>query len=201
MKLSESEKGLNPKLYGYGSLEQLLADPTRLGDDPEHPLTHWIATRDADGDRRFIPCTETYFHWHRNEERNERRKKDIESRCLIPSKKFGLVKCRSDCSKCPKARDGKPISIDYMRENYDFEFADSSQEEKRDKAQEQERTDLLSRLVGELDPSDQQILKLFREKKSDSAIAELMKKSRSMVQERRTKLIDMLKEKIKKYGE
>ena len=201
MKLSKSDKNQNPKLFGYESLEQLFADSTRFGDDPEHPLTHWIATRDADGNMRFTPCTEEYFHSHRNEERNERRRKDIESRCMIPSKQFGLVKCRADCSVCPKMRDGHPVSIDYMRENYDFEFSDTSHEIEREKRQEQDRADLVWRLVAELDPSDQQILELFNEGKTDAAIAEFVRKSRSMVQERRTKLIDMLKEKMKKYGE
>lgn len=201
MKFSNEVKNQNPKVCGYGSLDQLLADPTRFGDDIEHPLTHWIATRDGDGDMRFTPCTEAYFHCHRNEERNERRRKDIESRCMIPSNKFGLVKCRADCSVCPKVRDGHPISIDYMRENYDFDFSDGSHEAEREKRQEQDRADLVWRLVDELDSSDQQIIKLFNEGKTDAAIAEFMRKSRSMVQERRTKLIDTLKEKMKKYGD
>lgn len=201
MNLSRSEKNQNPKLYGYGSLEQLLADPTRFGDDPEQLLTHWIPFRDADGDLRFAPCTEAYFHSHRNEERNEQRRKDLESRCMIPSKKFGLVKCRSDCNLCPKVRDGLPVSIDYMRENYDFEFPDDSQDAEREKRQEQERADLVWRLVGELDPSDQQIIKLFNEGKTDASIAEFMMKSRSTVQERRIKLIDKLKEKTKKIDD
>jgi len=98
-------------------------------------------------------------------------------------------------------RDGHPVSIDYMRENYDFEFSDTSHEIEREKRQEQDRADLVWRLVAELDPSDQQILELFNEGKTDAAIAEFVRKSRSMVQERRTKLIDMLKEKMKKYGD
>ena len=193
MKLTRTEKNQNPKLYGYGSVEQLQSDPG-------NSLTHWISYKDADGDLRFTPCTETYFHWHRNEERNERRRKDLESRCMIPSDKFGLVKCRSDCSVCPKVRDGIPISMDYMLENYDFEFPDGSHEDEREKRQEQDRADLIWRMVDELDPADQQILKLFNEGKTDAAIAEFMRKSRSMVQERRTKLIEMIKEKMKKYG-
>jgi len=102
---------------------------------------------------------------------------------------------------CPKFRDGLPISMDNMRENYDFEFPDNSSEDKRENRQEQEHEDLLWRSVNELDPSDQQIIKLFNEGKTDAAIAELVRKSRSMVQERRTKLVEMIKEKMKKFGE
>ena len=201
MKLSKSDKNQNPKLHGYGSLEQLLADPTRFGDDPEHPLTHWIPYWDDDGDLRFAPCKEAYFHSHRNEERNERRRKDLESRCMIPSEKFGLVKCRSDCSLCPKIRDGHPLSIDYMRENYDFDFPDVSFEAEQETNREQEQRDYIWNAVAEFDPADQKILKLFNEGKTDAAIAEELNKSRSRIQERRVQLIELLKEKMKKFNE
>jgi len=194
MKLSKEVKNQNPKLYGYGSLQELQSDPT-------NDLKHWIAITDGDGDFRFIPCTEEYFHWHRNEERNERRRQDTESRCMIPSKKFGLVKCRADCKQCLMARKGRPISMDYMFDNYEFEFADDSYKEEREKEVEQEQASLVWNLVNELEPTDQQILKLFNDGKTDAVIAEIVKKSRSMVQERRTKLIKLLKEKIKKYEE
>lgn len=198
MKLTKAEKNQNPKLYGYGSLEELLADPTRFGDDPENPQTHWISFQDADGDWRFVPCTEEFFHWHRNEERNEIRRKDTESRCIIHSDTFGLIKCRADCSVCPKVRDGLPISIDYMRENYDLEFSDGSFEAEQEKRAKEECKELMWSLVNELNETDQQILKLFNEGKSDSAIAAIVRKSRSTVQEQRIKAIEQLKEKMKK---
>jgi DNA-directed RNA polymerase specialized sigma subunit len=53
--------------------------------------------------------------------------------------------------------------------------------------------------VDELETSDQLILKLFNEGKTDAAIAEIVKKSRSMVQMRRKQLIEELKEKVKKF--
>lgn len=192
MKLSKTEKNQNPKLYGYGSLEQLHSDP-------DNTLTHWIPYKDADGDLRFIPCDEEYFHFHRNEERNERRRRDTESRCLIPSEKFGLVKCRADCSQCFKVRGGFSISMDYMRENYEFEFADGSYEEERKKRAEQDQSDYLWKLVSEFNETDQLIMKLFNEGKTDSDIAAEVNKSRSTIQERRIKLTSILKEKIKKY--
>ena len=201
MKQSRDVKNQNPKVYGYGSLEQLLADSATYGDDLDHPLTHWAIFKDADGEVRFAPCTEEYFHSQRNERRNEIKRKDTESRCMVPSGKFGLVKCRADCSACQKKREGHPISMDYMRENYDFEFPDNSYEDEREKGQEQEQKEFLWNLVSDLDSSDQQILKLFNEGKTDGAIAEVVKKSRSMVQERRVKLVQMLKEKVKKYEE
>lgn len=200
MKKSKTVKNQNPKLFGYGSIEQLLADSTRFGDNPKDPLNHWVAIRDADGDLRFIPCTEEYFHFHRNEQRNERRRRDVESRCMIPSEKFGLVKCRDDCNNCQRERNGNPVSIDYMFEEYNFEYSSEDYEEELEKRRKQEHEDQLWSHVNEFDESDQMILKLYNEGKTDSAIATILKKSRSMVQERRTKLIDMLKENMKKYG-
>lgn len=200
MRKKQSNKDANPELYGYGSLEQLLADSTRFGDDPKHPLSHWVAFKDADGDLRFIPCTEEYFHLHRNEQRNERRRRDTESRCMIPSEKFGLVKCRDDCNNCQRERNGYPVSIDYMFEEYNFEYSSADYEQELEKRKKREREELLWSYVNEFDESDQMILKLYNEGKTDSAIATILKKSRSMVQERRTKLIDMLKENMKKYG-
>jgi len=192
MKVIRTEKDRYPQLYGYGSLEQLQSDP-------ENKQTHWVPFKDADGDLRFIPCTEEYFHWHRNEERNDVRRKDTESRCMIPSEKFGLVKCRADCSQCSKVRDGFSTSMDYMRENYEFEFADGSYEEERVKRTEQEQSDYLWKLVSEFNETDQLILKYFNDGKTDAEIATELNKARSTIQERRAKLIDTLKEKIKKY--
>lgn len=191
MKLTKTEKNQNPKLHGYGSLEQLQSDP-------DNTLTHWVASRDPDGDVRFIPCDEKYFHFHRNEERNERRRKDTESRCLIPSEKFGLVKCRADCNQCSKVRDGFPISMDYMRDSYEFEFADESYKEEREKSDEQDKSDFIWNLVSEFNETDQLILKYFNDGKTDAEIAAELNKARSSIQERKTKLIKMLTEKYEK---
>jgi len=192
MKQTKSMKDQYPKIYGYGTLEQ-------LQNDSENKLTNWVPFKDADGDLRFIPCTEEYFHWYRNEERNEIRRKDTESRCMIPSEKFGLVKCRADCSQCSKVRDGFSISMDYMRENYDFEFADQSFEEERKKRAEQDQSDYLWKLVSEFNETDQLILKYFNDGKTDTEIAAQIGRGRSTVQERRVKLTSILKEKMKKY--
>ncbi len=212
MTKTKKTKDLYPNIYGYGSLEQLMADPTRFGDNPDKPLTSWTAYKDADGDTRFVPCTEEFFHYMRNEERNDRRKKDIESRCMIPSEKYGLVKCREDCNHCPYkqnelepdattdfARTGIAVSIDYMYENYEFEFSDGSFEADCEKREKEERDAEMWRLIDELGETDQTILKLYNQGKTDAAIALVVKKSRSVVQERRVKLIDMLKEKLKNF--
>jgi len=192
MKLSKEVKNENPKIYGYGSVEA-------LQNDPENQLQNWIIIKDGDNETRFIPCTEEYYHLHRNDERNEKRRKDTESRCMIPSTKFGLVKCRVDCNQCNKTRTGFSISMDYMYDNYELEFTDDSFIKEQEKEAEKELSERIWNFVSEFESTDQQIIKLFNKGETDAAISEIVKKSRSMVQMRRVHLINLLKEKIKKY--
>lgn len=200
MKVSKTVKDANPKIYGYGSLEQLEADPSRFGDDPDNPLTNWVPYKDADGDLRLIPCAEEYYHFHRNEKRNEARRKDVESRCMISSEKYGLVKCRKDCESCEYSRNGKAVSIDYMAETYDYEFPDGLYETECKKRDIEERDGHMWSLISEMEEVDQKILKLYNEGRTDQAIARVVNKSRSTVQERRVKLVEMLKKQLKKIG-
>lgn len=169
MKLTKIDKNQYPKLYGYGSLEDLLSDASQ-------PLKHYVALRDMDGDVRFIPCTEEYFHWHRNENRNEQRRNE------------------SYAKRCP-------VSIDSLLEDYDFEFADPSYAEELEKETEKEITNYLLELVSEFSDSDQAIIKLHCDGHTDATIANELNKARSTVQERRVKLVKLLKEKLKKFNE
>ena len=174
-----SIKNANPSIYGYGSLEELLADDSRfyMNDIEDKklireyltesnpllkeaikaklasrfPKDHWILYVDADGDKRFIPVTREFFYKYRNTLRNEVRKRDLESRCTIPSnyeledghfvatkgmKKAGLLKkCMYDCNNCPLLnnesenykRTGRPLSLnlEYNNQSGDtFELLD-----------------------------------------------------------------------------
>jgi hypothetical protein len=119
----KKQKDLYPEVYGYGSLEQ-------LKNDPNNHLESYTTFVDADGDLRFVACTEEFFHFVRNEERNEVRRRDTATRCMVPSEKYGLVKCRADCKHCPFKKDkDNPdnqtayqrtglISIDYLNHKY-----------------------------------------------------------------------------------
>ena len=88
--------------------------------------------------------------------------------------------------------------MDYMRENYEFEFADGSYEEEREKRAEQDQSDFIWKLVSEFNETDQLILKYFNDGKTDAEIATELNKARSTIQERKTKLIKMLTEKYEK---
>ena len=174
MKLSKEYKNQHPKIYGYGSIDQLMADPSRLGDDPANPMTHYVSFIDSDNHIRYEPCTEEYFYNHRNDHRNEVRQE-------------------------ARYRELYPISIDELEEMDDFEFADSSHEGISEELNKQELSDYLWKLVSEFDDRDRLIIKLYSLGLTDAEIAELLNKARSTIQERRKKLIAELKESLTKY--
>ena len=175
-KLTKQEKDKYPKIYGYGSVEQLMADPSRFGDDPDNPKTHWVHFKDRDGDIRFEHCTEAFFHWYRNENRNEERRNFREK------------------ERCP-------ISIDQMREEHGFEYADNSYYENQERERAQELSDQIWELIGELKPIDQEIIRLFSEGHTDGSIGEKLNISSKTIFGRRKRALDLLREKIKKIQE
>ena len=173
-KVTKQEKDENPKIYGYGSVAQLEADPSRFGDDPNDPLTHWVSFIDADDDKRFIPCNEKYFHMHRNEMRNEERRNNT---------------ARKQC----------PISIDQMFEDHDFEFVDPDYEEIDVRLSREELIDYMWELINKYPEDDQRLLRLFNQGMKYIEIAKELNKARSTIQEKRMKLIKDLKEKLTKF--
>lgn len=110
---------------------------------------------------------------HRNEDRNEQRREQ-------------------------RWRSQTPVSLDALRENYEFEFSDPSYERDIEQEKEQEKKDLIWELVSEFNDKDQLILKLFNDGYTDAEIAEVLNRARSTIQEKRIKLINELKEKYKK---
>ncbi len=151
-----------------------MADPSRLGDDPANPLTHYVSFVDKDNHIRYAPCTEAFFYCYRNEHRNEVRQET-------------------------RNRELYPISIDELEEMDDFEFADSSHTDVLEELKQQELSDYLWKLVSEFDDRDRLIIKLYSLGRTDAEIAELLNKARSTIQERRKKLIAELKESLTKY--
>ncbi len=174
MKLSKAEKDKYPKIYGYGSINQLEADPSRFGDDKDNPLTHWIPFVDRDGDLRFEPCTKEYFYYYRNNNRNEERKEQ-------------------------RYRYKFPISIDSLKDDHQFEFVDPSYELKVEEENQKEIANKIWSLVSEFSETDQTIIKLFTEGHTDASIGEKLNRARQTIQERRTKLLKKLRENAQKF--
>lgn len=91
-----------------------------------------------------------------------------------------------------------PISIDQMREDHDFEYADNSYNENQERERAQEVSDLIWSLVAEFDPIDQEIIRLYNEGHTDSYISQQVNMPRSTIQWRKRMVIELLKEKMNK---
>lgn len=153
--------------------------------------------------RFYIPCTIEYFFNWRNMLAEEHRLEDLESRCFVPSDRYNYMKkCQEDCQHCPFGkdhRDGKPISLDRLYEDYEYEIADPYQKSPLDNLIDEERDEVLKRELSLLDEDSQKLLSLFNDGLTDDEIGKVMGLKRSTVQFKKSKLINQLKEKLKNF--
>lgn len=153
--------------------------------------------------RMYVPCSIEYFHAWRNMMAEEHRKRDLETRCLIPSERYSyLKKCMEDCSKCPYGkdhRDGLPLSLDRFVEEDGYEIVDEIHSTPVEIIIEDERKDALTREIALLDEESQQILSLFNKGYTDVEIGKLLGIKRSTVQYQKAALIDNLRKKLKNF--
>lgn len=155
--------------------------------------------KNAEGEIRYAPCTREVANAIRNMDRNEVRRKDTESRCLVHSDRYGLKKCREDCLNCPYnrvARDGKPVSLDELYEDFEFEPSDDSRESSEDGINEKVLLKEIKLWIDTLDDIDRTLADNFNE--TDVYIAELTRTSKQLIGYRRRRLIRYLQEKLKK---
>lgn len=169
-KITKIEKDLYPKIYGYGSVEQLKKDLAESHDD----LINWVHFIDRDGDIRFIPCTKEFFHWTRNNNRNEDRRSFREN-----------LK--------------NPISIDELLERYDFEYADPSYYENINQKKESEHNKYIWQHILKLPKKDRKLLTLYNFGLTDKEIGKRLNRSQSAIQAKKAKLLAFLKEKSIKF--
>lgn len=141
--------------------------------------------------RMYVPCTREYFFKWRNMMAEEHRKRDLDSRCLIESKRYGLKICMEDCKHCPygKAHRERYVSLEALGE-----ISDSSQ---LDKHLKEELMDEIWKLVDEFDEESQQILHLFNDGFTDLEIAKRLGLKKNTVQYKRNRLIEIIKGKLK----
>ena len=153
--------------------------------------------------RMYVPCSIEYFHAWRNMMAEEHRKRDLETRCLIPSERYSyLKKCMEDCSKCPYGkdhRDGTPLSLEKFVEEDGYEIEDELHTSPLESIIEEERKKALAREMSLLDEESRQVLILFNKGYTDAEIGELLGLKRSTVQYRRDVLIRNLRKKLKNF--
>lgn len=153
--------------------------------------------------RMYVPCSIEYFYAWRNMMAEEHRKRDVETRCLIPSERYSYLKrCMEDCSKCPYGknhRDGTPLSLEKFVEEDGFEIEDGLHTSPLESIIEDERKEALAREMSLLDEESRQVLILFNKGYTDAEIGELLGLKRSTVQYRRDVLIRNLRKKLKNF--
>ena len=153
-KRSKEFKDLNPLTYGYPSPTAIpgnegCGEQVIEGKLFKRPFkVNFASFVDADGDTRFVECSEEFAYWQRNYDSEIRRKEKLETRCSIPmtykvvngnfvddpnsNHKNGYKKCTHDCKKCPYLfdpahpdrevdyhRTGSPVSMNITFEDKD----------------------------------------------------------------------------------
>lgn len=189
----------------YSSEEEikLVIAEYNKGKKPEEKMRYCSYYNSYTRKRMYVPCTIEYFHAWRNMHAEERRKRDMESRCLVPSERYSYMKrCMEDCSQCPFGkthRDGKPLSLDQFIEDYNFEMADMNSESPHEVMMKSELEEAIEHEVSQLDEKNQQLLDLFKNGYTDDEIGKIMGLKRSTVQYRKTSLFKLLREKLKNF--
>ena len=153
--------------------------------------------------RMYTPCSIGCFHAWRNMVAEEHRKREVETRCLVPSERYSYLKrCMEDCSKCPYGkdhRDGTPLSLEKFVEEDGYEIEDELHTSPLESIIEEERKKALAREMSLLDEESRQVLILFNKGYTDAEIGELLGLKRSTVQYRRDVLIRNLRKKLKNF--
>lgn len=172
------------------------------GKKPEDEMRYCSYLNTLTKKRMYVPCTIEYFFAWRNMMAEEHRKRDLETRCLVPSERYSYhKKCMEDCAHCPYGkdhRDGGVLSLDKFREENEYEIADEHIS-LLDEIIEEQRRDALIYEISLLDEESQQILSLFNKGYTDAEIGVALGLKRSTVQYRKTCLIEDLRKKLKNF--
>lgn len=150
--------------------------------------------------RVYVPCSIAYFYAWRNMLAEERRKKDLESRCFVPSERYRYMKkCSEDCANCPYGksnREGTALSLDML--NGDECSIDKNNEMLDEIIDAEQRTSLILQ-ISNLDEESRCILSLFCKGFTDAQIGKALGLKRSTVQYKKSHLFEKLKEKINDF--
>lgn len=135
---------------------------------------------------------------------NEAKREEREKRCIIPSLRTGMTKrCRGICSECEYFRSGKDtygtVSLDSLYDKYEWEPT-VQEESVLDELIKEERLNAMYEAIDSLeDEIDKRIINLFLENFTERKIAEVIGMSQKGVNKRKTKIIEVLREKLKDY--
>lgn len=170
---------------------------------PDEEIRYCSYFNELTNKRMYVPCSISYFYAWRNMLAEEHRKRDLESRCLIPSERYSYQKrCTEDCSRCPYGkshREGEPFSLDKAIEENSNGITVATTKSPYDVVLELEQHETLAREMNQLDETSKKVLELFNEGYTDAQIGAALNMKRSTVQYRKAILIKRLKEKLVTY--
>lgn len=174
--ISKEIKDQYPDVYGYPTAEH---------------LNSYIKVIDADGDTRYIPCNEQIFKKYDTLRRDEARRQDESSRCLLPSTRYtGLVVCRDNCKCCPLGRDSRiPPSVSIEK------IAESGKEISLDSLTKTDDKLFLKSIFQQLDGADKLLLLQLYQGFTNKEIAKFLGITESALAKRRQRLFGQIQRK------
>jgi hypothetical protein len=133
----------------------------------------------------------------------EKREEELSHRCLVPSKRYGIKRCREDCSKCPifgtNHGNGGIASLDRLYDEYEYEVA-SGDESPEEYAVREEITDAIHREIDALESKDlRDVMNCLLDEMTITEIAEKLHITRKTAAKRKGDAIAILKEKLKDF--
>lgn len=175
------------EVFNYGKPEE----------EKVYYFTYWNNIKNK---RIYRICEKEFFYKWRNFVRNECRRRDTESRCIIPSDRYpGGVKCRANCEHCPFGKTMRDVRVSFEAIEDTQEVAYSQEDEILDRMVKEDRKKAIAAELAKLNETDRQILLLFNEGLSDYEIAAKLGTYQVKIYRRRTALIEELKKKLKDF--
>lgn len=131
------------------------------------------------------------------------------SKCAVSNENGKLVRCDGNCSACPHAKSGTPISLDAMDETGGFRSTQDGVHRQQDTATYTASTAdivedamLLEALwdhIGALSQENQTIVTMFSEGASEREIAEAIGMSQKGVNKRKKAIFDVLRNNLEVF--
>ena len=151
-----------------------------------------------------IAVSKEVYIAYRNDQSKERMKKVRECTCRVMGKSGRLITCpnKGHCSEleCPHLNESSStLSLDQLYEDYEYEVADDSESIVESLAS-QERAEQVNKAINELEPMDRKIIRLlFWEDMKQEEVAKVLHMSQSAVNQRKSKVLNTLKDKLIKF--
>ena len=154
---------------------------------------------DLEFEGRIYVSKELYKEYMRPE-RNEWKKSDRESRCMVPGVHGKLKKCSKKCSECAHFRNNYSVSIEYLHDQYELEIEDRDSNVVKNLIND-ETMIAVRTAIESLNPIEKTIIKkTFYDDLSQEEIGKILGMSQRLVSYHLKKAKDALYEQLKDYA-